>query len=116
MNKVKVGVIGLGQRGVELLSTMLFCKEADIVAVGGAPQPVPGLYSRRVGVPQEQRRSQPDKIMYMQRTFAIGNLLAFAIVLLYFLKFYTKGNSAIFVPIVAIFVMYRLMYFDNITM
>lgn len=54
--------------------------------------------------------------MYMQRTFAIGNMLAFAIVLLYFLKFYTKGNSAIFVPIVAIFVMYRLVYFDNITL
>lgn len=33
MNKVKVGIIGLGQRGVELLSTMLFCEEADIVAV-----------------------------------------------------------------------------------
>lgn len=41
MNKVKVGIIGLGQRGVELLSTMLFCEEADIVAVCGAPQPVP---------------------------------------------------------------------------
>ena len=41
MNKVKIGVIGLGQRGVELLSTMLFCDEADIVAMGGAPQPVP---------------------------------------------------------------------------
>lgn len=41
MNKVKVGIIGLGQRGVELLSQMLFCKEADIVAVCGAPQPVP---------------------------------------------------------------------------
>ena len=54
--------------------------------------------------------------MYMQRTFAIGNLLAFAIVLLFFLKFYIKVNSAIFVPIVAIFVMYRLMYFDNITL
>lgn len=55
--------------------------------------------------------------MYMQRTFAIGNMLAFAIVLLFFfLKFYTKVNSAIFVPIVAIFVMYRLMYFDNITL
>lgn len=54
--------------------------------------------------------------MYMQRTFAIDNLLAFAIVLLYFLKFYAKVNSAIFVPIVAIFVMYRLMYFDNITL
>lgn len=54
--------------------------------------------------------------MYMQRTFVIGNMLAFAIVLLYFLKFYAKVNSAIFVPIVAIFVMYRLMYFDNITL
>lgn len=41
MNKVKVGIIGLGQRGVELLSTMLFCDEADIVAVCDAPQPVP---------------------------------------------------------------------------
>lgn len=41
MNKVKIGVIGLGQRRVELLSTMLFCEEADIVAMGGAPQPVP---------------------------------------------------------------------------
>lgn len=41
MNKVKIGVIGLGQRRVELLSTMLLCEEADIVAVCGAPQPVP---------------------------------------------------------------------------
>ena len=41
MNKVKVGIIGLGRRGAELLSQMLFCKEADIVAVCGAPQPVP---------------------------------------------------------------------------
>lgn len=41
MNKVKIGVIGLGQRRMELLSTMLLCEEADIVAVCGAPQPVP---------------------------------------------------------------------------
>lgn len=54
--------------------------------------------------------------MYMQRTFAIGNLLAFAIVLLYFLKFYAKVNLAISVPIVAIFVMYRRFLFGKITL
>ena len=53
--------------------------------------------------------------MYMQSTFAIGNRLAFAIVLLFFLKFYPKVNSAISVLIVAIFVMYRLLYFGKIT-
>ena len=53
--------------------------------------------------------------MYMQRTFAIGNRLAFVIVLLFFLKFYPKVNSAISVLIVAIFVMYRLLCFGKIT-
>lgn len=33
MKKVKVGVAGLGQRGLGLMNTMLACEEADIVAV-----------------------------------------------------------------------------------
>ena len=33
MKQVKVGVIGLGQRGLGLTWTMLACNEADIVAV-----------------------------------------------------------------------------------
>lgn len=33
MKKIKVGVIGLGQRGMGLLGTMMACEEADVVAV-----------------------------------------------------------------------------------
>ncbi len=33
MNKIKVGLVGLGNRGLGLLGTMLACDEADIVAV-----------------------------------------------------------------------------------
>mgnify|MGYP002470247812 CR=1 FL=1 len=33
MKKIKVGVIGLGQRGMGLLGAMMACEEADVVAV-----------------------------------------------------------------------------------
>ena len=56
MNKVKVGVIGLGQRGVELLSTMLFCEEADIVAVCDV---YPDRVQKAIEQVQKERHTTP---------------------------------------------------------
>lgn len=33
MKKIKMGVVGLGQRGRDLTKTMLCCEEAEIVAL-----------------------------------------------------------------------------------